>query len=138
MSIGSLDTDMTDRKAQMPGKFFNKKTTIDSYTFDSLKEGQRYVELSAMVVRGEIKDLVVHPKYEIKVASRRICSYSADFLYTIVETGEVICEDVKSVATKTPVYRLKRKLMAAVHGIDILETGIEKKKTRRRRAKPKA
>lgn len=35
--------------------------------------------------------------------------------------AELVVEDVKSPATRTPVYRLKRKLVKAIHGIDVQE-----------------
>ena len=47
------------------------------------------------------------------------CSYYADFVYTIAETGENIVEDAKGVRTEA--YRIKRKLMLAVHSIRIKE-----------------
>jgi len=37
-----------------------------------------------------------------------------------MQDGKEVIEDVKGF--KTPVYRLKKKLMLAIHGIDILET----------------
>jgi len=51
----------------------------------------------------------------------RECAYFADFAYILNETGEMIVEDTKSPATRTPEYRIKRKLMLWVHGIKILE-----------------
>jgi len=51
----------------------------------------------------------------------KICRYVADFGY--IENGAVVIEDVKSKITKgLPVYRLKKKLMKALYGIDIRET----------------
>lgn len=49
----------------------------------------------------------------------RECSYYADFVYTISETGENIVEDTKSKITQTKDFVIKRKLMLAVHGIKI-------------------
>jgi hypothetical protein len=49
-----------------------------------------------------------------------VCKYISDFVY--LENGQKIVEDVKSEYTrKLPVYRLKKKLVKAVHGIDIKE-----------------
>jgi hypothetical protein len=45
--------------------------------------------------------------------------YIADFVYT--ENGEDVVEDVKSHATRTPQYIIKRKLMLWEFGIQIKE-----------------
>jgi len=101
-------------------KYSNKKVEIDGFKFDSKKEAQHYWYLSNLQKLGEINNLQVHPKYEIIVNGKKICSYTPDFEYT-TEAGEKIVCDVKSEPTKTPVYRLKTKLMLAVHGINIIE-----------------
>ena len=49
-----------------------------------------------------------------------IATYVADFRYR-ARDGAVVVEDVKSEPTKTPVYRLKAKLVAALHGVVISE-----------------
>jgi hypothetical protein len=38
-----------------------------------------------------------------------------------ITTEEVEVVDAKSKATCTPTYRIKKKLMKAIHGIDIIE-----------------
>lgn len=43
----------------------------------------------------------------------------ADFSYH--ENGILVVEDVKSKATKTPLYQLKKKLVKALYGIDVKE-----------------
>jgi hypothetical protein len=47
-----------------------------------------------------------------------VCTYVGDFDYW--ENGEYIVEDVKGFLT--PVFKLKRKLVKALHGITIRET----------------
>jgi hypothetical protein len=47
--------------------------------------------------------------------------YKADFRYEVIATGEVVVEDVKSTATKTAVYCLKKKLVKALYDIEIVE-----------------
>ena len=44
--------------------------------------------------------------------------YKADFRY--MQDGELIVEDVKGM--KTPIYNLKKKMIKAIYGIEILET----------------
>ena len=48
------------------------------------------------------------------------CAYYAVFAY-YDKNGNYVVEDVKSKATKTPQYEIKRKLMLYVHGIRIVE-----------------
>ena len=109
------------RKLKKPkqNKYRNVKKTLDGKTFDSMKEYRRWIQLSAMQEAGEIEDLEHQKKYDIVIDFKKICSYYADFYYW--KCGHVV-EDVKSEITrKNPVYRLKKKLMKAVLGIDIVE-----------------
>lgn len=102
-------------------KHHAKKTKLDGYTFDSLSESYRYAKLKLAENSGEIGGLRVHPRFPIVVNSQRICYYIADFSY-VDKDGSDVVEDTKSEWTRTlPVYRLKKKLMLAVYGIDIVE-----------------
>ena len=49
----------------------------------------------------------------------REIKYIADFTY--YENGHLVVEDVKSKATVTPVYKIKRRLMQEIYGITIKE-----------------
>jgi len=103
-------------------KYRNEKCEIDGVTFDSKKEGRRYLRLKAMQLAGSISGLEIQPEYVIMVNGIEICRYIADFRYTWIETSEKVTEDVKSVATsRKEVYRLKRKLVEAQYGIEIRE-----------------
>jgi hypothetical protein len=51
----------------------------------------------------------------------KIGFYKADFRYEEVATSAVVVEDVKSPVTKTAVYRLKKKLVKALYGVEIIE-----------------
>ncbi len=101
-------------------KYRNEPTTVDGFTFASKKEAKRYQDLEILRRREEIFNLTLQPKYPIIVEGIKICDYVADFSYQTRLTGETVVEDTKGV--KTPVYRLKRKLVKAVYGIEILET----------------
>lgn len=107
-----------NEKVGRVGKYNNVKTEIDGFMFDSKKEANRYVELKGMVNRGEIRDLQRQVKYRLDVNGVKVCGYIADFVYK-KKSGEEIIEDVKGV--RTDVYRLKKKLMYAIHGIEIRE-----------------
>ena len=49
----------------------------------------------------------------------RECSYIADFVYLDTSTGKTIVEDAKGM--KTEVYKIKKKLMLYVYGVQIKE-----------------
>ena len=111
------------------------KTTVDGKTFDSKKEAKRYTELKLLEKSGMITHLELQPTYQITVNGVDICKYKADFRYFTVrqenreqysnskgewivptktgdKEGEIV-EDVKGF--KTPIYRLKKKLVEACY-----------------------
>lgn len=101
-------------------KYGNKKVQVDGIWFDSKKEAGRYLELRMQKRCGLITDLKLQVVFELKVEDKKVCKYICDFQYD--KDGKMIIEDVKSSATrKLPTYRLKKKLMLAVHGIEIIE-----------------
>lgn len=103
-----------------PGrKYKNKKVEIGDVTFDSKAEARRYGELLLRVRIGEIEALELQPRYPLVVEGMKIATYVADFRYRLRATGETVVEDVKGV--RTPVYRLKNKLMRALYGVEIVE-----------------
>ena len=106
---------MSDRK------YGNVPTDVDGYTFASRAEARRYGELALLLRAGAITDLTVHPRWPLHVNGVKVATYIADFAYSDVKTGALVCEDVKSEPTKTALYRIKKKLMMAVHGIVIVE-----------------
>lgn len=101
-------------------KYHNSKTVIDGIRFDSKKEANRYMELKLLERAGVIKELRRQVPYVLINRSRygRAIKYVADFVY--YEDDKLIVEDVKGV--RTPVYRLKKRLMAEVHGIEVKES----------------
>jgi hypothetical protein len=112
--------DYEDLKKPKASKYKNKKVELDGITFDSIKESKRYLELRARKIAGEIKYLEVHFPFELKIGDGKICTYEADFVYE--ENGKMIVEDVKSSYTRRlAVYRLKKKLMKELRGIEIQE-----------------
>ncbi len=99
-------------------KYKAKKITIGDLTFASLKEGRRYQELLLLLRGGEIFDLAIQPEFEFKLNGKRMFRYIADFSYTNKD-GSSVTEDVKGV--RTPVYRIKRKIIEEAYGIKITE-----------------
>ena len=133
-----------------PGKYRNirdKRTSAAGHeiTFDSKKEARRYDELTARLRAGEIRDLRLQAEFTLQEAftdadgkRTRAIRYKADFTYqervpssgppyktaynaTDAERWRLVVEDVKSRATKTDKYQIKRKLMKDRFGIDIQE-----------------
>lgn len=118
-------------------KYGNHKITIGDETYDSMLEYHRYLELLALEMAGEIKDLRRQVKYILIPAQRepdtigkrggvhkgklleKEVAYFADFVYTDNGSGEEIVEDTKGMKTKE--YIIKRKLMLYIHHIKIKE-----------------
>lgn len=103
-------------------KYGNRKTTVDGVTFDSLAESRRYQELQIMQRAGLISRLTCQPAFELAPAfthngkRERAITYVADFQYAEIASMLVVVEDVKSPATRTALYKLKRKLFLAKYG----------------------
>lgn len=102
-----------------PSKYRNKRT-IGGYA--SIKEGKRAAQLKLMEKAGAIRNLREQVPFVLIPAQigERPCKYIADFTY-FDGAGVYIVEDVKSPASRTPEYVIKRKLLLHVHGIRIRE-----------------
>jgi Protein of unknown function (DUF1064) len=113
------------------------RTVVDGISFASKKEARRYSELKLMEKAGEIARLKWQVPFDLKVNSVKICRYVADFTYDQIvgynpggptdspldspfEVVVRVVEDTKGF--RTPLYRLKARLMDALYGIKILET----------------
>jgi hypothetical protein len=92
-------------------KYNNIITTFDGHKFDSKKEAKRYFELKLLQSAGKLHNLELQPKIPLMCNGVKIGTYIGDFRY-LNEKGETIIEDVKSPATKTPVYNLKKRMLA--------------------------
>ena len=105
-------------------KYHNKKV----YGFDSKKEKARFEQLQILQRVGEIRDLQKQVPFELIPAQKdrdgktieRAVKYIADFTYR-TKNGVFVVEDVKSPATRTKDYIIKRKLMLFIHKIRITE-----------------
>ena len=102
-------------------KYGAVKTEVDGIMFDSKREAKRYQELRLLEQAWEITNLCLQVPFELIPKSKygMPIRYIADFMYND-RNGQLIVEDAKGV--KTPVYRLKRRLMAELNGIEIKET----------------
>lgn len=113
-------------------KYHNQKTDVDGIPFDSKKEARRFMELREMQRCGAISDLRLQVNFTLiegytKPTGERVkpMVYKADFTYKRQDqTGAYtiyIVEDVKSKATRTKTYLLKRKLMREKFRLEISE-----------------
>jgi hypothetical protein len=91
----------------------------DFYYFASKFEAKRFGELDLQRKIGHITELETQVTYPLVVNSMPICKYIADFQYKDL-AGNLIVEDTKGhEKAVTDVFKLKRKLMGAIHGIDV-------------------
>lgn len=102
-------------------KYRNIKTVVDGITFDSQKEANRYCELKLLQRAKQISNLKYQVPFTLIDKSKygREIKYIADFSY--FEGNTLVVEDVKSSITKTPLYKLKKRLMAERYGLIIRE-----------------
>ncbi len=109
----------TSLKQAKKSKYRAVKTEINGIMFDSKREAARYQELRLLERAGEIKSLRLQVPYELIEKSKygRSIKYVADFVYS--RNGLTVVEDAKGV--RTPVYRLKKRMMAEKYGIKIEE-----------------
>ncbi|WP_244629790.1 DUF1064 domain-containing protein [Martelella limonii] len=106
-------------KPAKQNKYRNKPVVIDGIRFDSTAEGNRYNDLKTLQKAGEIVELQRQVSYRLDVNGEHVCAYKADFVYFDCREKRTVVEDVKGVRTKD--YEIKKKLMRAVHGIEIQE-----------------
>ena len=90
-------------------KYNATKTVVDGITFASKKEAERYSQLALLEATGKIDNLRLQPRIPLMVNGTKIGHYIADFEYHFA--GKHIIEDVKTPATRTPVYKLKIKIL---------------------------
>lgn len=109
-----------------PAKYRNKKVQIGGLRFDSKREAARYQVLKAREAAGEISHLELQPVFRLKIEGRpvlirskgfpngRQAKYTADFAYWCPSRNARVVEDVKSSATRTEAYCLRKALVEAM------------------------
>ena len=104
-------------------KYRNEPCVADGIKFHSKKEADRWQDLKVMEMAGVIRDLERQVRYPLMVNGERVSLYTADFRYVEVKTEEKVVEDTKSEATcQNEAYGIRKRLMKALYGIEILET----------------
>ena len=99
-------------------KYGAVRTEVDGVVFASRAEARHYDRLKILERAGEITDLELQPRFDLHVNGVNVGFYKADFRF-VDRDGQTVVQDVKGV--KTPVYRLKKKMLKAEYGIDIQE-----------------
>jgi len=99
-------------------KYRNVKTVIDGITFDSKKEAAYYGKLKLLLKSGDVLAFQRQVRYNFELNGVKIGTYVADFVIEWKTLGTKVV-DVKGM--KLPIYNLKKKMMKAFHGIDIME-----------------
>lgn len=122
-------------------KYHSRKVTRNGITFDSKREANRHSELLLLERAGAITELQRQVRFTLLPAHyeayerfgkngqrlkdgqrcvERAVVYVADFVYRD-KNGTLVVEDVKSPATKTKDYVIKRKLLFHFYGLRIKE-----------------
>ena len=98
-------------------KYRNVKTYVGDEVLDSRKEARRYNALLLLQRGRVIRDLERQKPFMLQEGfvnnqkeKVRPIYYNADFVYYDNERKSWVVEDVKSPATRTQVYKIKKKL----------------------------
>ena len=101
-------------------KYGAQKTEVDGFIFDSKKESRDWESLCVMEAAGIISNLRRQVAFELqgKYITRdgrkiRPITYVADFVYE--RDGNTYVADSKSPATRTAVYKIKKKLFEKIY-----------------------
>lgn len=103
-------------------KYGNIKEEYNGEIYMSKAEARyaRFLDLSKKAVHSKqrVASWERQVPYLIEINGVKICKYLADFRVTYCD-GTVEVVDVKGY--RTDIYRIKKKLVKAVHGIEIIE-----------------
>lgn len=113
--------------ARPKSKYGNQPVVINGEKYRSKKEARRHAELLVMARAGLVAGLCREVPFELApgvkfkgdARAKPAVRYVADFVYTDITRGAVVVEDAKGM--RTDVYKLKRHLMLAVLGIEVVE-----------------
>jgi hypothetical protein len=98
-------------------KYRNVRTEVDGIKFASKREAVRYSQLKLLERAGEIRNLLLQPRYPLVVSGQHVCTYVGDFQYDDEGLGRRITEDAKGVKTKD--FIIKAKLFHALYGREV-------------------
>lgn len=104
-------------KTSRPNKYGARAVITEEGRFASQKEYRDWCHLKLQERAGMITRLKRQVKFDITYRGQKICSYTADAIY--YRNGQRVVVDSKGV--KTPVYRLKKRLMKVLLNIEVIE-----------------
>jgi hypothetical protein len=115
----------------MRSKYGNKKTLYNGRWYDSKREAEHSAVLDSCKKAKRLKDRVINVEYQKSYIlqekfiddegkKHQPIRYIADFVVEYAD-GHIEIQDVKSEATITPMYNLKKKMMLFKHKIKIVE-----------------
>jgi hypothetical protein len=103
-------------------KYRNKKCEYGGHKFDSIGEASRWIWLNNQAEGGCVRELARQVRFSLEINNCPVCVYIADFAYMryckVKNEWVYVVEDFKGGAL-LPEFVLKRKLMLAIHGIDV-------------------
>lgn len=106
-------------------KYGSQRTEYNGMMFDSKKEADFAKNLESRKHAHELNERVVRVEYQVPypiTAKNKIVShYFADFRITYADLHQEVVDVKGGSATKTALYRLKKKLVEALHSIEIIE-----------------
>lgn len=104
------------RLGNKPHKYRAKPMVFDGHRFDSTAEAKYYAELKLRERAGELSEIEVHPEFSVNINGIHVCMVVIDFAYLDCHRRKHFI-DVKGI--DTPLSKLKRKLIFAVHDINV-------------------
>lgn len=110
------------QKKDKPSKYKNKRIQYNGVWYQSKKEAKYAINLDWKIKSGEIIRWERQVKFSIDVQSIHICNYYADFkvFYHGLNVRYIDCKGYKK-GVAYSIFELKKKLVKACHGIDIIE-----------------
>jgi len=100
-------------------KYGNVKVVIDGESYDSKIEAEFHHHLKLRERIGEVYGIVRQKDFLIELSGQRICVLKVDFWFYDRRTLGMRAVDIKGGPTDTPVFRLKRKLVRAMFGVEV-------------------
>ena len=107
----------------------NYWTEYGGRMYQSKAEATRAQELDMLISAGEVESWEPQVKYSCDIGDKHICNYFADFVITYAD-GHQVVEDVKGRKSgpQYQLFRLKKRIVEAIHGIKIVEVTMSRKR----------
>lgn len=109
--------DIANQKPKKRSKYGNRRTEYGGRVFDSAHEAEVYRQLELQMRAGDLRGVICQQPFQLPGGVK----YIADFI-ALKNDGTYDVIDAKSDATrKDKAYRIKRRQMKEVLGIEIME-----------------